>query len=55
MWHEEESMLVLKMWSDEHRRTPVDVFVQEPFDFEIEWARVVYKTISELAELPILS
>ena len=39
-WHEEKSMLVLKLWSDAHRRTPIDVFIQEPFDFEKEWNRV---------------
>ncbi|MBC8128450.1 MAG: nucleotidyltransferase family protein, partial [Gloeobacteraceae cyanobacterium ES-bin-144] len=40
MWHEEKAMLVLKLWSDHHRRTPIDVFIQEPFDFETEWNRV---------------
>ncbi len=54
-WHEEKSMLVLKLWSDRHRRTPIDVFIQEPFDFETEWNKVIYKPVSELAELPILS
>ena len=29
-------MLVLKLWSDEHRRTPIDIFVYEPFEFEAE-------------------
>lgn len=54
-WHEENSMLVLKLWSDEHRRTPVDVFIREPFDFSTEWDRVVFNKISDDAELPILS
>jgi hypothetical protein len=30
-------MVVLKLWSDQHRRTPVDVFIYEPFDFATEW------------------
>ena len=30
-------MIVLKLWSDTHRRTPVDVFVYEPFDFRREF------------------
>ena len=38
-WRREKMMLVLKLWSDIHRRTPLDVFVYEPFDFEIEYAR----------------
>lgn len=37
-WRREKSMLVLKLWSDIHRRTPLDVFVYEPFDFEYEYA-----------------
>ena len=32
-WRVEKGMIVLKLWSDDHRRTPVDVFVYEPFDF----------------------
>jgi hypothetical protein len=38
-WRREKLMLVLKLWSDLHRRTPLDVFVYEPFDFENEYAR----------------
>lgn len=37
-WRREKNMLVLKLWSDEHRRTPVDVFIYEPFDFSQEFA-----------------
>ncbi|MGA3142909.1 MAG: hypothetical protein ABSF10_07675 [Verrucomicrobiota bacterium] len=32
-------MIVLKLWSDEHRRTPVDIFVYEPFDFAAEFVQ----------------
>ena len=38
-WRREKNMIVLKLWSDEHRRTPVDVFVYEPFSFEVELPR----------------
>ena len=31
-------MVTLKLWSDEHQRTPVDIFVYEPFDFAKEYA-----------------
>ena len=31
-------MVVLQLWSDLHRRTPIDVFVYEPFDFKKEFA-----------------
>ena len=35
-WRKEKQMIVLKLWSDQHRRTPVDIFVYEPFDFDCE-------------------
>ncbi|MDQ3698935.1 MAG: nucleotidyltransferase [Gemmatimonadota bacterium] len=35
-WIEEKGMTVLNFHSDEHRETPVDVFVTEPFDFDGE-------------------
>jgi len=27
-------MKLLKFWSDSHRETPIDVFIDEPFDFQ---------------------
>ena len=38
-WRADKGMIVLKLWSDDHRRTPIDVFVYEPFDFEREFER----------------
>ena len=38
VWRNEKNMTVLRLWSDLHRRTPVDVFVYEPFDFAKEFA-----------------
>ena len=35
----EKNLIVLKLWSDKHQRTPVDIFVEEPFDFEKEMQR----------------
>jgi hypothetical protein len=35
-WHRTKGMITLKLWSDEHQRTPVDIFVYEPFDFAKE-------------------
>ena len=40
-WRREKNMIVLPLWSDKHRRTPVDIFVYEPFDFEKELARAL--------------
>lgn len=36
-WIAEKGMAVLNFHSDEHRDTPVDVFVTEPFDFTAEY------------------
>jgi predicted nucleotidyltransferase len=38
-WRTEKNMIVLKLWSDEHRRTPIDIFIYEPFDFAAEFSR----------------
>jgi hypothetical protein len=52
-WRREKNMIVLKLWSDVHRRTPVDVFVYEPFDFarEYELARREKVTASQTAPI----
>jgi hypothetical protein len=40
-WRKEKGMLVLKLWSDAHADTPIDIFVYEPFAFEPEYARAL--------------
>src|SRR5437867_7324883 len=37
-WRRNKGMITLKLWSDEHQRTPVDIFVYEPFNFAQEYA-----------------
>ena len=54
-WRTEKGMIVLKLWSDEHRRTPVDVFVYEPFDFDREYDSAVWVEISPGLRAPIVS
>ena len=54
-WRREKQMLVLKLWSDQHRRTPLDIFVYEPFDFEREYARARWEQISPTVRAPIVS
>ncbi|MES2474534.1 MAG: nucleotidyl transferase AbiEii/AbiGii toxin family protein [Verrucomicrobiota bacterium] len=39
-WRDEKNMIVLKLWSDRHGRTPIDIFIYEPFDFIQELGRV---------------
>ena len=52
-WRREKNMVVLQLWSDLHRRTPVDVFVYEPFDFAKEWKRALRRPVfgNELATI----
>ncbi|MFN2476306.1 MAG: hypothetical protein ABR526_08205 [Chthoniobacterales bacterium] len=54
-WHAEKGMLVLKLWSDSHRRTPIDVFIFEPFDFSVEYARAVWQPVLGDISGPVLA
>lgn len=47
-------MLVLRLWSDAHRRTPIDVFVYEPFDFSVEYARAKWEPVLGGIRAPIV-
>jgi len=53
-WRREKGMIVLKLWSDAHRRTPIDIFIYEPFDFEIEYAAARRENILGDLEAPIV-
>lgn len=44
-WVREKGMTVLNFWSEQHRDTPIDVFVTEPFDFEDEFSRALVKPL----------
>ncbi len=41
-----KKMMVLQMWSDKHRETPVDIFVTEPFDFAAEYKTALVEHLS---------
>ena len=43
---EEKNMQVLNFWSEEHRDTPLDVFVTEPFDFALEYERASEREVA---------
>jgi predicted nucleotidyltransferase len=53
-WRKEKNMVVLKLWSDLHRRTPVDVFVYEPFDFKKEFARAKWEAVAGRVLAPVV-
>jgi hypothetical protein len=55
MWRRDKNMIVLKLWSDVHRRTPIDVFVYEPFDFPAEYARAKIMEISSNLAAPFVT
>lgn len=54
-WRSEKGMIVLKLWSDEHRRTPIDVFVYEPFDFDREYDAAAWVEISPGLRASVIS
>ena len=54
-WRKDKNMIVLKMWSDEHRRTPIDIFVYEPFDFQKEFARAKWEPVAGKIRAPIVA
>jgi len=47
-WIRDKGMTVLNFWCDDHRETPVDVFVTEPFAFEEEYARALVKSLGSI-------
>lgn len=54
-WREKRNMIVLKLWSDSHGRTPVDVFVYEPFPFADELARAQSMNLPSGISVPVVS
>jgi hypothetical protein len=44
-WIAEKGMQVLQFWSEFHRETPIDVFVDEPFEFDEEYQRALLKPL----------
>lgn len=45
-WISDKGMTVLSFCSDQHRDTPVDVFVKEPFDFDSEYDMALVEEIA---------
>ncbi len=54
-WQAEKGMVVLKLWSDTHHRTPIDVFIFEPFDFSAEYAKARWEAVGGATEAPVLA
>ena len=44
-WVRDKGMQVLQLWSDNHRETPIDIFVKEPFPFDEEYEKALIKPL----------
>ncbi len=53
-WRKEKGMVVLKLCSDIHHRTPIDVFVYEPFDFRNEHQAALWMEIAPGIKAPVV-
>ena len=54
-WQTEKGMVVLRLWSDRHRRTPVDVFIYEPFDFAQEHKAARWHAVAGESQAPVIA
>jgi hypothetical protein len=54
-WIKDKGMVVLNLWCEERRETPIVVFVREPFDFPSEWKAAVRFPIAEGITLPVVT
>lgn len=54
-WITEKGMKVLKLYSDAHRETSIDVFVSDPLGFEEAYARVHYQPLTANLSVPVCS
>jgi hypothetical protein len=52
---EEKNMQVLNFWSEQHRETPLDLFVTEPFDFASEYERGSEREVAPGLKVRIVS
>ena len=48
-------MQVFQLWSDEHVETPIDIFVEEPFPFDQEYANALIKPLYGTIEVRFVS
>lgn len=54
-WIRDKDMKVLQFWSDQHRQTPIGVFLQVPFEFDAEYAAAPIKQLREIGPIPIVT
>ena len=44
-WVRDKGMKVFQLFSDQHPETPIDIFVEQPFDFAPEYDRALRETL----------
>lgn len=54
-WIAGKHMQVFSLWSDAHRETPIDLFVEEPFPFDEEYQRALLKPLYSTMEVRFVS
>jgi len=54
-WIRDKGMQVLQLWSDSHRETSIDIFVQEPFSFDEEYVNALIKPLYGSIEVRFVS
>jgi len=54
-WIRDKGMQVLQLWCDEHRETPIDIFVEEPFDFDEEYGKALIKPLHDAIDIRFVS
>lgn len=54
-WVREKNMQVFQLWSEDHRETPIDIFVEEPFGFDEEFSKALMKPLYETIEVRFVS
>jgi hypothetical protein len=54
-WITQKGMQVFQLWSDQHKETPIDIFVAEPFPFDDEYQRALIKPLYGEIEVRFVS
>ena len=54
-WIKEKNMLVFQLTTGRPRELPIDIFVREPFDFEMEFTRASYFEMAPEVNVPVAS
>lgn len=54
-WRTEKGMVVLNLWNDHRRETPIDIFVSEPFDFAAEYMAAAWFPLAEGVQAPMVN